>query len=112
MLPLCDGIAKKETDFTQLRKAREKKVAERQQKKEIQQNVLLTAQSKIQTHRVVMEQAEAAVLRCDCSYTNLREKRPSNHNYIWATGSRIMEQTAMQFRINYSILPDVTRIHS
>lgn len=39
-------------------------------------------------------------------------ERPSNHNYIWATGSGIMEQTAMQFHINYSILPAVTRIHS
>lgn len=31
-------------------------------KEEIQQNVLLTAQGNIQTYRVVMEQAEAAVL--------------------------------------------------
>lgn len=37
---------------------------------------------------------------------------PSNHNYIWTPGSGIMEQTDIQFHINYSILPAVTRIHS
>lgn len=42
-----------------------------------------------------------------------RGERPSNHNYMWTPGSGIMEQTAMQFHINYSILPAVlTGIHS
>lgn len=42
-------------------------------KKEIQQNVWLTAEGNMQTYGVVMEQAEAAVLD-DYSDTNLRRE--------------------------------------